>query len=224
MLAILGRATAADTAETPVGVLVAQYYVEAAPSMFHSLYGRWPSKWAEVQRSGLVTAELFSPLGQPINPDDERVDGLYDIVYSYSDGQPPAVTTYLDFNGKPEKLMVALEPQIPMREFLSRTSYRKLAEDPEAMRQVSIGRLLNMGIMFFNSKHGRWPSTWEEFILSDVSPLAPQSINSASGKKYMGDGSKGDFRFRAIFDKAGKQTSAYVYWVDLSGQKIEIYF
>jgi hypothetical protein len=208
------------------GVNAARYYVDHAPVYYHAIFGRWPATWSEVKQSGLFQNELISYAGNKIDPDDRKLDGLYDIVYSYStrSNQPPSVHEYFEAAGRPERVTSLCAAIQPLAELVGNSDYRQLANNRDAQVHLALASMLNMSIMFFETKHDRYPATWDELLQSGLAPLGTGSSSALTGKKFQGSGAAGDFAFKVIRDDEGNSTGAFVTWVDTSGTPVRIFF
>jgi len=185
-------------------LLLASYLVFGGIYQYYQVYERWPVHWLEVAQSGLVQAPLQSDAGEPINPDDGRLDFFGDITYEYVPGvSGPQVSIMLD-RSLATPHVTALSPPLSYRELFAAVPPAlqpslPSADDKARLLQLGLTALCHEGISRYASAHANiFPGSWEQFLDSGFAPLTDTSINWLTGEVFYGDGRANDLLYQLV--------------------------
>lgn len=180
--------------------------VQTGVSYYYKLRGTWPSTWIGVVSEGICQVPLYGYNMQVIDPDDNSLDFVSDVVYIPGDpGKKAKIVTQESVNGLATLYM---DVEIPVtyvelfagfdeqnREDGRERRFTPLLQDDRVMRRYAILGSISRALDSYFLLYEDYPHTWLAFLATGLSPIDQNSINPINGAKFWGDGRAVDFLY-----------------------------
>lgn len=165
---------------------------------YYKMGGTWPANWAEIKRLRLFQADLITPDGQVVDPDDGNLDYNGDAVYVPPIRNELPRVIYVTNLGSGGRDITNYEIQAPATyhdRMLSianssvvqdHESWRNGAERVDLFRAFALASIMDLSIDLFKMCHGRVPNNLQELMSSGLSPIDSNSVNPTTGDPSIG--------------------------------------
>lgn len=228
MPALKPRASVPDaataSAEEGKSIVLAPSHVVSGARAYYRVYGKWPARWSDVVAEGLGSAQVVTPDGKLVDPDDGRLDFQYDCMYERGiSASNPVVTTSLDPTTQRAHSADVAQPQTyaAMLSYFKPGSHgfdyvERYASDTARLKQWAIIGQVRIGLIQYREVLGEYPPDLQTYLDWGQGVIDASSINPLTNDVYHGDGRANDIYYRF---EANPDVMPLVMPVDADGEK-----
>jgi hypothetical protein len=176
-------------------------WIEAGAQQYCAMTGTFPAAWTEVVSSGLVQAQLETPAGQAIDPDDGQLDFAGDLCYVRQDADTALIIYTVPTGSGFRHANLQLKGKTSYVDVL-RVFDQTIGTDNAELAGVQELKLMAIAGMFhqmardYQWVHGEFPATLHDLLESGIGPLDLKSINPITGQAFIGDGREWDVKYK----------------------------